>query len=276
MFITNNDNIMEDKKNYYAIIPSKVRYCKGLSANAKLLYGEITALSNEKGFCWAGNKYFADLYEITERSVSRLISSLSENGFIQVVLDSKRIRKVYLNDVANVLPPRQKCPTPLDKNVLHNNTYNNTIEKDRKTPIESPKVKESTEVEIKPNKEEKEKNISAILKKEKEVKFEAFRKRYPGTKNGSQTELKNFTRHKDWMEVADVIEDKLEYEGRYREWMKAKEKWVPDWKNLQTWINNRCWEQEFPDYDIFKKLKIKSSLHPSQVVFKGHKQTGYR
>lgn len=41
-----------EQPNYYAIIPACVRYAK-IKANAKLLYGEITALANKTGECYA-------------------------------------------------------------------------------------------------------------------------------------------------------------------------------------------------------------------------------
>ncbi len=54
--------------NYWAILPANVRYDKELAANEKILYAEITALSNKYGFCFAKNKYFAELYGVKERA----------------------------------------------------------------------------------------------------------------------------------------------------------------------------------------------------------------
>lgn len=70
------------KKSYWSITPANVRYCKGIVDGAKLLYGEISALCNEKGFCWASNDYFADLYGNDKRTIQRWIKSLEKEGFI--------------------------------------------------------------------------------------------------------------------------------------------------------------------------------------------------
>ena len=75
---------LENKPSYYAVIPAEVRYDNKLSANAKLLYGEITALCNKKGFCWASNKYFAELYGVTDRSIKTWINQLVSNDYIKV------------------------------------------------------------------------------------------------------------------------------------------------------------------------------------------------
>ena len=52
---------MELQPSYYAVIPANVRYDKTLPPLARLMYAEITALSNQYGYCFATNKYFAEL-----------------------------------------------------------------------------------------------------------------------------------------------------------------------------------------------------------------------
>ncbi len=74
----------KEKKSYYAIIPANVRYDSRLSPYARLLFGEITALSNEKGFCWASNGYFAKLYGVTKQAISKWMKSLETCEYISI------------------------------------------------------------------------------------------------------------------------------------------------------------------------------------------------
>ena len=137
------------KKSYYAIIPANIRYDKDLTPNAKLLYGEITALCNQEGYCWANNRYFADLYEVSINSVSSWVKQLAKKGYITTKLiyaeDSKQVsqRRIYLAEATPIqnnldTPPNKlvdpiqnNLDTPPQENLEDNNTsYNNTINKD--------------------------------------------------------------------------------------------------------------------------------------------------
>ena len=86
-----------DNPAYYAIIPADVRYDKNLTANSKLMYGEITALCNEKGFCWATNKYFAKLYGRTTVTISKWINQLKKYNYIDIVIIYKPGTKEILS-----------------------------------------------------------------------------------------------------------------------------------------------------------------------------------
>lgn len=128
---------MAEKKSYFAIIPANVRYDDELSANAKLLYGEITALCNEKGYCWASNDYFSQLYGKSKYTVSRWISSLSQKGYIQSEISKEdgnmRMLTPLLTKNATLLTKTaigidENRNTPIDENRKQNNTLlNNTV-----------------------------------------------------------------------------------------------------------------------------------------------------
>ena len=133
---------MNENVAYYAIIPANVRYDPDLPPNAKLLYGEITALCDKKGFCWASNRYFAELYGVSIRSVKGWIDTLSQKGYIQTNLTyqqhSKEIEcriitiaggeKNFTTSGKNFHHPGEKIfTTPGEKIFTHNNTsINNT------------------------------------------------------------------------------------------------------------------------------------------------------
>lgn len=87
--------------------------------------------------------------------------------------------------------------------------------------------------------------------------FDNFRKLYPGTKRGNQTEFENFKKkHKDWNNVLPKLKDSLLIQISEREEKLKKKQFVPEWKNLQTWINQRCWEQETNQQQIQSKTSL--------------------
>lgn len=113
-----------EQPGFWALIPASVRYDKELPPNAKLLYGEVTALSDKLGYCYAQNSYFSDLFGLSERSVTRLLSTLVDRGYLRVdvVRDTatqevleRRIYAIYNTEGAGAPPPDKNVGTPPDK-----------------------------------------------------------------------------------------------------------------------------------------------------------------
>jgi hypothetical protein len=87
---------MSETPNYHAIIPAPVRYDNELSGDEKILYGEISALSNKEGFCWASNDYFAKLYQVHKTTISGWVNKLKSRGHVETVVDKLGNRKIYI------------------------------------------------------------------------------------------------------------------------------------------------------------------------------------
>jgi hypothetical protein len=92
---------MKDKPAYFAILTADVRYCDNLNDGEKLLFAEITALSNKDGFCRAKNSFFAGVFGVSESTIKRRLRGLKKIGFIKIALkkspDGKSVlsRKIY-------------------------------------------------------------------------------------------------------------------------------------------------------------------------------------
>lgn len=96
---------------------------------------------------------------------------------------------------------------------------------------------------IKNVKNEEEYNKKENILKEK---FEIFRKKYPGSKRGLDSEFTNFIKkHSDYKNVIELLLPAIEREINHHKECQNTKIFCPQYKNLQTWINNRCWETEF-------------------------------
>lgn len=133
------------KPGYYAVIPAQVRYDESLRPNAKLLYGELTALAGPDGYCWATNQYFADLYGLAVSTVSELIKSLADRGYIKIEMSSNNKgteRHIYAGSFmvfaagkgssqksedppGEGLPKNRKMGLPKNQKAINDNNINN-------------------------------------------------------------------------------------------------------------------------------------------------------
>ena len=130
---------MTDKDNsrlpsYYTVIPAFVRYNRNLSNFDKLLYGEIIALTNSNGYCWATNKYFAKVFSCVERTITRSMTRLLAHTDIQAHQNEKTSYKRVLTLKTGL---DKNVQATLDKNVhprarpksyKKNNTRSNTLD----------------------------------------------------------------------------------------------------------------------------------------------------
>ncbi|HDT7988113.1 TPA: helix-turn-helix domain-containing protein [Enterococcus faecalis] len=201
---------MNEHRGFYAIIPAIVRYDNQLNGNAKLLYGELTALANERGYCWATNQYFASLYNVSKRTIISWMKQLEKRKYIKIQVfykpDSKIVdrRHIYIlpfpTDTEFYTPSEENFitygknlheggeenfTTPgeenfTENNTLFNNTENNT--KNKKNSVEpSSTMPELFEKVWKtyPKKTNKKKAREQFLKKFKtEEDLEPFKKGY--------------------------------------------------------------------------------------------------
>lgn len=216
---------MEERPNYYAIIPANIRYDADLTANAKLLYGEITALCNEKGYCWATNEYFANLYGVSKTSISKWISSLIQKEYIFSETIYKEGTKEILNRYLRIVkdPIEEKLNRGIEEKLKDNNTnINNTI---NNKEIYKERFKKPTLEEVKEYCEERNNGIDA----------ETFI---------------NFYESKGWMVGKNKMKD---WKASVRTWEKSRntkvvyqEKPLPEWfgKEMQTQGVTKLEEEE--------------------------------
>lgn len=206
-----------ENPSFYSIIPADVRYAD-ITPNAKLLYGEITALCNKSGVCFATNQYFANLYKVSKKTVSLWIKELQENKFIKSNIIYKEGSNEILHRYIQIFPyPMEKnVNTPMEKNVKDNNiSINNTsINKENILKEKNEKILES---------------------------FELFWKEYPKQRAGNK--------QKSFKAYCRVIKEKRSDEDKLLEAVKnyAKSEEVSKGfaKGCEAWLNDDRFNCEY-------------------------------
>lgn len=172
-----------------------------------------------------GRKKLANELKLSEQEIRTTLLRLKSTNEITIQTTNKfsviTICKweIYQGSSSSEQPTNQPAPSPANNQQL------------------------TTYKEIKESK----KDISTI--------FNEFRIKYPGTKRGLETELKNFLK-KNNPETVHQLLPALNREIAYKERLKSQNNFCPEWKNLSTWINQKCWENEYPNGVNGQRVKM--------------------
>ncbi|HAP2802740.1 MULTISPECIES: helix-turn-helix domain-containing protein [Enterococcus] len=265
---------MNEHRGFYAIIPAIVRYDNQLNGNAKLLYGELTALANERGYCWATNQYFASLYNVSKRTIISWMKQLEKRKYIKIQVfykpDSKIVdrRHIYIlpfpTDTEFYTPSEENFitygknhheggeenfTTPGEENFTENNTLLNNTEnntKNKKNSVEpSSTMPELFEKvwQTYPKKTNKKKAREQFLKKFKtEEDLESFKKGYK--------DYLAYIKLNDWYHPQELFrwirDDRYndEYDLSQTNKLPAYSKVPMRQEKLPEWANNQKQEEE--------------------------------
>lgn len=239
---TSQDSELLREPSYYAIIPASVRYDPELRASAKLLYGELTALCGKTGYCWASNSYFAELYHLSDKTVSELMLQLERRGHIkrEVVRNERNEvvqRRIYVSACPAAPSPEKSGEgytensgdpppkKPEDNNTSNNNTSNPPIAPQGGDP--------------KPEADEPEKSVP----KWKPERFEAFWDFY-GYKVGRKKAVRAWDKLKPSDKLLARMGCALELQKQSPQWTEDGGRYRP---RPSTWLNGAEWENELPE-----------------------------
>lgn len=225
-----------DRPSYWAVLPAKVRYDEDLRPNAKLLYAEITALSNAHGYCWISNERLGGWFGLSPKTVGSLIQQLQARGYLTVELlrDEKQAitgRRIWIDrpGAGDAAPPILKNEeTPLkieDTPILKNEEKNNTRVKNN-PPYSPPK------------------GDAPDWKRERFEKFWSFYPamggRHGGRKPAKARALKAWNKLRPDDDTIRAMATALMRQKASDQWLEGVG--IP---YASTWLNGRMWEEDF-------------------------------
>lgn len=121
---------MEKEPFISLVLPESVLGDNRLTYFERILLIDIVSLCKKNGYCWPTNRYFMKKFDCTKPTVSKSISSLSKNGYIDIEINnsetnnSKRI--IRLSEVLKkrITSIQVNINASIQNNFNHDNKYN--------------------------------------------------------------------------------------------------------------------------------------------------------
>lgn len=231
---------MNEHRGFYAIIPAIVRYDNQLNGNAKLLYGELTALANERGYCWATNQYFASLYNVSKRTIISWMKQLEKRKYIKIQVfykpDSKIVdrRHIYILP----FPTDTEFYTPSEENfITYGKNHHEGGEENFTTPGEENFTENNTLIN---NTKNNTKNIYSVEQSSTMSElFEKVWKTYPKKTNKKKAK-------EQFLKKIKSDEDFERFKTGYKAYLKYIK--LNDWyhpQELFRWIRDERFNDEY-------------------------------
>lgn len=185
--------------------------------------------SNWQGVDADFGKQMANSISLTSEQLTKILQIVWQtNG----KLNGKQIGNIQ-EYIYSILSKENKEDNYLIENII------NTLSQNSQNAEEAQEEKNEVQKKTAPK--------TAEPSSELEQQFEEFRKAYKGRKRGHKEEFENFKKkNPDWREIVPLLMPALHRLEEYNAAAMAAGKWVPQWANLQTWINQRRWTEELP------------------------------
>lgn len=250
--------IKAKRKHGFSVLPNELTQSSGLTLEEKGMLAFLLSLPDD----WV--LYKKNLYDRLpdgKHTIDRVFKSLQEKGYIfsKRQVDEATGKMVGWNHVVYDSPQENYRDQVLPISGFIDIGENRQSEEPgiyKETPIQRKKdiQKEITATADFLSSDQDQATLCSGINSQVPAIFEDFRKRYGGIKKGASTEFKTFKKHKDWKESMPLLLPALEKEISARETARVKKEFFPAWKNLQTWLNQRCWEQEFTNETNTKQI----------------------
>lgn len=214
---------------YFSILTADVRYDVSLSDFAKLLYSDITALCNHRGYCNATNDYFATRFCKSKRTISATVTALADAGYILIEIERNEKNEILERKIwvqTNARATVEKAQIPIEENF---HRYGENLP----DPMEE-------NFYIYNRKNNTSKNNTPIVPKEDDGLFDEFWSAYP-KHVAQQPARKAFARLHPNRELLDKMLNALQWQKQTENWQRDGHRYVP---NPATWLNGRRWEDE--------------------------------